>query len=396
MGERLVFFDDESGVMLFSLRKDVAHFCEVALRFNFKTMELFESEHDLFSFKNKFFLSLINIILDCSVFKTRDDIKRFFDFFSKRDVNITGVCSSDSEFLFKKELADYGIEVIRIPCEFDFFRNKIKVNNLEKEKPNIPISIRQKKYLDSFIGNSSIVQKLKSNIIDAANADCTVLFEGESGTGKSFLAKIMYEISSRSSKKFVKINSSDLKEGLAKSDLYGTINGAFTGAVSKPGHFLIANGGVIFFDEIGNMHTSVQESLLTVLDSGTFYKVGSVVEQKVDVRFISATNANIKYMIQKGYFRKDFFNRISDYVIKIPSLSERAEDILDLFDFFLQKNGCNDIIFSESAKNFILNFYWPGNTRDIIRCSRYLATRYRDKVISPEILSDWVNNHCII
>ena len=156
----------------------------------------------------------------------------------------------------------------------------------------------------------------------AAGSDCSVLFEGETGTGKSFLARILHEVSNRAAKQFVQVNSADLKETLAVSNLYGTINGAFTGAVSRPGHFSVANGGAIFFDEIGTMHISVQESLLTVLDSGVFYKVGSVVEQKVDVRFLSATTQTCRKCffaeISAGFVQQDF-----DCVIRIPALRER-------------------------------------------------------------------------
>lgn len=335
-------------------------------------------------------------MIDSSFFFTRDDTVRFFSSISGFDVQVVFLCPHDTKNEVVNLLRMFKVRLIHIPCEKEFFRGGLFCTFSSAMSQDCFEPGNNCEKLTKFIGTSRTVQKLRMEVAEIAATDCSVLFIGETGTGKSFLAKILHEVSDRSSKHFVRVNSADLKESIAVSNLYGTINGAFTGAVSKPGHFSVANGGVIFFDEIGTMHPSVQESLLTVLDSGYFYKVGSVVEQKVDVRFLSATNSDMKELLCRGVFRKDLYNRIADCVIHIPPLREHPEDIPEMFDYFLRIKNCGTVSFAADAIDFLLNFYWPGNTRDVLRCAEYLRRCYSEKTVHADDIAEWTRMHCII
>lgn len=385
-----------SRILLLSNRSDVFYFCRSSLEGLFTVDLLSLKEQNIDSIERQPYFSEERLMIDSSFFFTRDDTIRFFSKIAGTDVQSVFLCPHDT----KEEIVDllrmFKVRLIHIPCEKEFFKGGLMCKFSLAAKPEECVRHNGCGKLEKFIGKSEAVQKLRLKVAEIAAADCSVLFTGETGTGKSFLAKILHEVSDRSAKHFVRVNSADLKESVAVSNLYGTINGAFTGAVSKPGHFSVANGGVIFFDEIGTMHSSVQESLLTVLDSGSFYKVGSVVEQKVDVRFLSATNADVRELLHRGIFRKDLYNRISDCVIQIPALRERPEDIPEMMEYFLRIKNCCDIVFSADAMDFILNFYWPGNTRDVFRCSEFLRRCYSGKVVRADDIAEWAQTHCII
>lgn len=393
----LVSGNESSRVLLVSNRNDIFHFCRNALEGLYSV--------DFFSFRKQQPALLLSFsatvgthfIVDSSLFFSEKDAARFIAAISGVELNALFLCPYEVKKNVVEFLRHTKASLVHIPCEKDFFRGIMK-RKFYFADDGAAFHGENESFLKlhKFIGHSSAIQKVKSEVAAAAGSDCSVLFEGETGTGKSFLARILHEVSNRAAKQFVQVNSADLKETLAVSNLYGTINGAFTGAVSRPGHFSVANGGAIFFDEIGTMHISVQESLLTVLDSGVFYKVGSVVEQKVDVRFLSATNADLKEMLFRGDFRRDLYNRISDCVIRIPALRERPEDVLEILEHYLHAYNCRDITFSTGAVDFLLNFYWPGNTRDVIRCSKYLVSQYAGKKVCAEDIASWTEKHCFV
>lgn len=385
-----------SRILLLSNRTDVFYFCRSSLEGLF-TVELLSLKNQrIDAIERQPYFSTERLMIDSSFFFTRDDTVRFFSGISGIDVRTVFLCPHDTKGEIIDLLRMFKASLIHIPCEKEFFRGGLtrKFSIAGNQEHFIQYNGCGK--LEKFIGKSESVQKVRQKVAEVAVTDCSVLFTGETGTGKSFLAKILHEMSDRSSKHFVRVNSADLKESVAVSNLYGTINGAFTGAVSKPGHFSVANGGVIFFDEIGTMHISVQESLLTVLDTGSFYKVGSVVEQKVDVRFLSATNADLRELLYSGAFRKDLYNRISDCVIRIPALRERPDDIPEVMEYFLRMKNCCDIVFSTDAIDFMLNFYWPGNMRDILHCAEFLRRCYSGKLVRADDIAEWAQTHCII
>ncbi|MEL6613713.1 MAG: sigma-54 factor interaction domain-containing protein, partial [Bacteroidota bacterium] len=186
-----------------------------------------------------------------------------------------------------------------------------------------------------ILGDSDGMRRVVDRIRQVARTEITVLLEGESGVGKELLAQAVHALSSRRHKALVVVNCGAIPEGLIESELFGAEKGAYTGATSqRTGFFEEANGGTIFLDEIGEMPPQAQVRLLRVLETGQFSRVGSSQVQTTDARVVAATNKNLAESVRRGDFREDLYYRLSTVVIQIPSLRERREDILPLFDHF--------------------------------------------------------------
>ncbi|MBP8625603.1 MAG: sigma-54-dependent Fis family transcriptional regulator [Syntrophorhabdaceae bacterium] len=221
---------------------------------------------------------------------------------------------------------------------------------------------------DEFVGNSKQMQKVKDFISLVAPSDTPVLIQGETGTGKELAARAIHSLSLRAPNPFVVINSSALQESMLESELFGYKKGAFTGAHNnKPGLLEIAHEGTFFIDEIGDMNPAIQAKILRVLELGTFMKLGDTKETRVDVRFIFATNKDLTHEIIEGRFRKDLFFRMNAFVIQLPSLREKKEDIPLLAEYFLNKFARAGIKkqLSERAKELLKEYNWPGNVREL-------------------------------
>lgn len=245
-----------------------------------------------------------------------------------------------------------------------------KVKDSKKEKIDSLID-----KLDSFkriIGRSEEIQKVKRDIFYVKDKNCKVLFAGESGTGKSLAANVLYQISPFSNKKLVSVNVGALQKDLIETTLFGSVKGAYTDAINRKGLMSLANGGVLFMDEIGELSLECQPQLLRALDEGVYRKVGSNEEEKVDTQFIFATNANLKDLVNKKLFREDLYWRIAEYVISIPPLRKRKEDIPLMAQKFLddvnKKNPKNHFFFSSGAIDKLLQYGWPGNIRELKTC----------------------------
>lgn len=205
----------------------------------------------------------------------------------------------------------------------------------------------------------------------AAETPVTVLLRGESGTGKEIFAHSIHNASERKYRQFVRVNCSALNENLLESELFGYDEGAFTGAKKggKKGLFEEANGGTIFLDEIGELAASTQAKLLRVLQEKEFVRVGGTKSITVDVRIITATNADLESAIKTGHFRGDLYYRLNAYPIKIPPLRSRKNDLHELSQFFIQKfnqqYGRNVQGISPEAVAMLKKFNWPGNVREL-------------------------------
>jgi len=197
-----------------------------------------------------------------------------------------------------------------------------------------------------------------------------VLLVGETGTGKSLLAKLIHQHSNRRNAQFISVHCGAIPDTLVESELFGHEKGAFTGAIKrKLGRFEIARGGTIFLDEIGTITPSAQVKLLQVLQDGTFQRVGGEETLETDVRVIAATNADLKKMCDEGKFRKDLYYRLDVFPIEIPALTKRIEDIPLFVEIFLKKLN------KFSAKNIhgidprvldaFYQYSWPGNIREL-------------------------------
>ncbi|MBQ4863692.1 nitric oxide reductase transcriptional regulator NorR [Pseudoalteromonas sp. MMG013] len=221
-----------------------------------------------------------------------------------------------------------------------------------------------------MVGNSTLMQSLKSDIELVASSDFTVLVLGETGTGKELVARNIHGASRRSNQVFVQVNCASLPESLAESEFFGHRKGAFTGADKhRDGKFLLADGGTLFLDEIGELPLNIQSKLLRVLQSGEIQPVGADNTQHVDVRIVAATNRDLKTEVQAGRFRADLYHRLSVYPLQVPPLRARQDDIPLLAGFFIEqvrkKLGIGQLTLSHTLSQSLSEYDWPGNIREL-------------------------------
>jgi len=221
-----------------------------------------------------------------------------------------------------------------------------------------------------LIGISPALNELRDVIKQVSGSDLNCLIRGESGTGKDLIARELHRLSRRADKPFVKVNCTALPEQLLESELFGYERGAFTGAVtSKPGRFELAHRGIIFLDEIGDMHPNLQAKLLQVIEHKEFTKLGGRKSIKVDVQIVAATNADLEARTKDGSFRDDLYFRLNEVCVWVPPLSDRREDIPLLVRHFLEKHGrfSNDSTFEISGSDLqeLTEHAWPGNVREL-------------------------------
>jgi len=259
--------------------------------------------------------------------------------------------------------------------------------------------LRQNEYLRSelkgeygeFIGKSQKMLEVLGTIEKVASSDSTVLITGESGTGKELVARALHKNSSRSSEHFVVIDSTAIPLTLLESEIFGHEKGSFTGALArKIGKMEVANRGTLFLDEVGDMAYELQSKFLRAIQEREIERVGSTQPIKVDVRFIAATNRNLQEAIQNGKFREDLFYRLNVVNIKLPPLREIKEDIPLLIDHFLSKyptvKNRKKVQITDKAMEFLMNFNWPGNIRELQNCIEGAALLASSNVIYPEHL----------
>lgn len=251
--------------------------------------------------------------------------------------------------------------------------------------------------LQDIKGVSRQIIELKEKVKSVASGDISVLIRGESGTGKELFAHSIHQLSPRSQHPFIKINCGAIPEHLLESELFGYEEGAFTGAKKggKKGKFLLAHGGTIFLDEIGDMPINMQVKLLRVLQEKEVEPVGALKPIPVNVRVIAATNRPLEKMIEEKRFREDLFYRINVIPFKIPSLRERPEDIAHLTSFFLKKiskrAGKRITTIDEEVLQVFYQHNWPGNLRElenVLEAAVHLTDRERITIASlPESLT---------
>ncbi len=248
-----------------------------------------------------------------------------------------------------------------------------------------------------IIGQDYKMLELFDLIKSLAQSDFPVMITGESGTGKELVAAAVHKESNRRDRLFVPVNCGALPEGTLESELFGHVKGAFTGAIKdKKGRFELADKGTLFLDEIGELSLRMQVKLLRVLQEGRFEPLGSEQSKKVDVRVLCATNRNLKEMVREGTFRDDLYYRLAVVPVEVPPLRERRNDIALLAQHFLEKNSAKlnrgKIAFSEEALNFLLEYDWPGNVRQLQNAIQFSLIKCRGTVIMsdhlpPEITS---------
>lgn len=242
----------------------------------------------------------------------------------------------------------------------------------DRELENNPFnqSILEKTMMEDFVCRSKIMYQVLEEMRKVSRYDCNVIIFGDTGVGKEKAANIIQKNSNRKMQPFVKINCGAISPSLIESEFFGYEKGAFTGASAsgKKGYFELANNGVIFLDEIGELPLEMQAKLLRVIQDGEFYRVGGTAPVKTNVRIISATNKNLEKLVEEGSFRRDLYYRLNVVPIRIPSLAERADDIPVLVNHFLGKYGKKFGVkrnIDDNAMEYLMQQQWPGNIREL-------------------------------
>ena len=252
--------------------------------------------------------------------------------------------------------------------------------------------ITQKKSCDvERIFCSQAMKRVQENLLQVAKTDATLLILGETGVGKDVFARYTHTVSERKDKIFLKVDCGSISETLIESEMFGYARGAFTGALGKgkSGYFELAEGGTIFLDEIGELPISVQTRLLRVLQDSEIVRVGSSNPQKINVRFIAATNRDLAQCVKDGTFRSDLYYRLNVASVNIPSLRDRSEDVRPLAEYYLSMYANKyhkQITFMESTLEIMKHYTWPGNIRELQNMIHSLVITQNNSLISPRDL----------
>lgn len=271
-----------------------------------------------------------------------------------------------------------------------------KFRDLEDEVKLLKETIRGRSAFQDIIGSSPVMKDVFDRISSVAGADVPVLIHGESGTGKELVANAIHSLSPRKDKPFIKINCAAIPETLFESEIFGHEKGSFTGAVERrKGKFEFADGGAIFFDEIGDVPFHLQPKLLRVLEEQTVTRLGGNDPVDVNVRSIYATSRNLKECVASGVFREDLFYRINVIPINIPPLRDRKEDIPLLIDHmlgrFMEKFDKKGLTISRSAYDALLTYNYPGNVRELKHAIERAVVLSKDGAIETNNLPDEIS-----
>lgn len=286
---------------------------------------------------------------------------------------------------------DFLLKPFEIETLVKAIKRSHKVQELVKKRP---AKTKKQCSTSSFAANSPALEKAVKMAQKAAKTDASILLTGESGVGKEVFAKFIHESSPRKSKPFIAINMAAIPENLIESELFGFEKGAFTDAnATKPGQFELAEGGTLFLDEIGEMPYGVQAKLLRVLQEREVQRLGSQKPIKIDVRIVSATNANLHKQIEAGEFREDLYYRLNTIPVAIPPLRERKEEILDIANKVLEDNcekyGFEPKSFDEASQEALLEYRWPGNIRELVSVvERATIMSETESISSDELFLD--------
>ena len=278
---------------------------------------------------------------------------------------------------------------------FDSARLKVTLDNaaaqLQLGKRAQELARLERDRYCNFIGKSLAMQSVYKTIDSLAPSDATGFIVGESGTGKELAAEAIHQQSPRHAAEFIAINCGAIPGELMESELFGHVKGSFTGAsANREGAASVANGGTLFLDEICEMSLELQKKLLRFIQTGTFRKVGSNTLEKVDVRFVCATNRNPLVEVSEGRFREDLFYRLHVVPVHMPPLREREDDVLMIANHFLQhfsdQSGKQFEGFSEDAAAAIRRYPWPGNVRQLQNAMQQVVVLNEGQLVSQAML----------
>ena len=301
----------------------------------------------------------------------------------KIDVVIETYKQGASDYIIKNDNALVNLE--------NSVKSLVKNVYLRQENDALKELIIDRNKYTKILGNSSPVLKVLRLIQKVEKSNIMVLITGQSGTGKELVSKAIHYNSQRAKKSFVTVNMGAIPEDLIESELFGHEKGAFTDARDRRiGKFEEANEGTIFLDEIGEMDLMMQTKLLRVLQEKEVTRIGSNKSIKLDVRVIAATNKNLVQEVKEGRFREDLFYRLQGFLIHLPTLIERGDDVVLLSKNFLQdfckENRMPNIQLSKEAVKFLLDYKWPGNIRELKAVIERAAIMSENNTILPEDL----------
>jgi PAS domain S-box-containing protein len=256
-------------------------------------------------------------------------------------------------------------------------------------------AMRDRYTYHDMIGKSPAMQKIFDMINVIAATDATILIEGSTGTGKDLLAKVIHSASRSADKPLVKVNCAAIPDNLLESEMFGYVQGAFTGAErDKPGRFQEADGGSIFLDEIGDLPLPLQAKLLRVLEDKEFYRLGSQHTVKVNVRIISASNRNLSKLVEKQLFREDLYYRLNVFRIELPELRDRRVDLPLLIGHILRRlcvaRNVRSPEISEKVMELLLNYPYPGNVRELENILEHALIICQEDKILPTHLPEYL------
>ncbi|MFM7900426.1 MAG: sigma-54-dependent transcriptional regulator [Bacteroidota bacterium] len=293
---------------------------------------------------------------------------------------------------YRKGASDYIIKNESLNANFANAIDNLAANvRLRKEVEVLREQIIDRHKYSSILGNSQAILKVLKLMQKVEKSNIMVLITGQSGTGKELVAKALHYNSNRARKPFVTVNMGAIPEDLVESELFGHEKGAFTDARDRRiGKFEEANEGTIFLDEIGEMTLHLQSKLLRVLQEKEVTRIGSNKTIKLDFRMIAATNRNLANEVKEGRFREDLFYRIQGFLIHLPPLEERGDDVILLAKNFLSdfclNNRMNQPELSRETISFMLKYKWPGNIRELKAVIERAAVLCENNTITPEDL----------
>lgn len=290
------------------------------------------------------------------------------------------------------------LEVINLNLS-DNLNNKVlifqKVNAVEKTARKIQLALYQKglyakKTFNDILYNSDEMKTIIETAKQFAQSSSSILIYGETGTGKEGLAQSIHNASPRANKPFVSVNCASLPPTLIESELFGYVDGAFTGArkSGKKGLFELAHTGTIFLDEIGDLPLDIQSRLLRVIQEREIMRIGDDKIQSIDIRLICATNKNLKQLVREGKFRQDLYYRINVLRLTLPPLRNRREDIMLLMNFYLNRyshDKTKTLQLADDIQAYLINYPWYGNIRELKNVAEVLAFIYKDGLTLEQV-----------
>lgn len=327
---------------------------------------------------------ILKISVTDKVLKQRRTVSVVQENFSGNEILITGNPVFDEHGEIEKVVTN-----IRDLSDLNELQAELKKTNEanEKFKREIDRLKQRNNSVEGVVINNERMKIIYDMVDRIANVDATLLILGETGVGKDVFANYLYKSSSRSREgQFIKVNCGAIPPDLLESELFGYESGAFTGASrkGKPGMFELADNGILFLDEVGELPLTLQVKLLGVLQDKEFQRIGGITPKKVNVRVIAATNRNLKEMVSQGSFRDDLYYRLNVIPVIIPPLKERREDILPLIQMFLNKFNESYQLnkeFEPKLNDFFYTYDWPGNIRELSNLIERLVIITENKLI---------------